>query len=300
MKKYHIKIVNLILLISLYSLGFTTAHYQHFPFSILYYLYNGESIESYNQNKIFKEQYMGRIADVTNYTKVDMQITSKSGIYITFGQSHAVNSGELGYNVKGNVFQFFFGEIFKYEDPAVGGNGYGGSVWGRVGDKLIESQVHDNVIFANTGYGGLKIDELTSGVNFNYFKNNYDQLIKQYGKVDAILFHQGFSDNLNNTDSELYYDFLEQFVIKLKEEEVYAPIVIALSSACYDSNHNIDIINAQKKSIENFQHIYRGPNSDLLFEPKYRLKDRCHFSSLGHEILSSEWVDSIKKIDNDL
>lgn len=300
MKKYHIKVVNIMLFILLYCLGFSTAHYQHFPFAILYYLYNGESIESYNQNKIYKEQYFGRIADVENYTEANIKVTSKLGVYITFGQSHAVNSGELQYDVNGNVFQFFFGEIFKYEDPALGGNGYGASVWGRVGDKLIESEVHDNVIFANAGYGGLKIDELTSGVHYNYLKNTYDQMIKEYGKVDAILFHQGFSDNLNNTDSELYYDLLEQFITNLKDDEVNCSVVIALSSACYDLNQNIDIVSAQKKLIENFQNIYQGPNSDSLYEPRYRLKDRCHFSSLGQEMLSSEWVNSLQRIDNDL
>ena len=43
----------------------------------------------------------------------------------------------------------------------------------------------------------------------------------------------------------------------------------------------------------NFENILRGPNTDLLIEPQYRLIDNCHFSLLGYQQFSDMWVNCI-------
>ena len=43
----------------------------------------------------------------------------------------------ISYAVQGAVYNFLDGKVYAYEDPALGGEGFGGSVWGIVGDGLI-------------------------------------------------------------------------------------------------------------------------------------------------------------------
>ena len=93
----------------------------------------------------------------------EIDISDNTGIYLTYGQSNSVNSGELGYMVKNDVYQFILGNTFDYIDPSLGGTGYGGSVWGMLGDKLIKQGFHDKVIFSNSGWGGTNIEQLKKG-----------------------------------------------------------------------------------------------------------------------------------------
>ena len=49
----------------------------------------------------------------------------------------------------------------------------------------------------------------------------------------------------------------------------------------------------QNKIIVTMEGVFRGPNTDLLNDPKYRLPDRCHFSMLGFDRFSDLWVSRI-------
>ena len=55
------------------------------------------------------------------------------------------------------------------------------------------------------------------------------------------------------------------------------------------------IIKAQNKLIKDFQNIKAGPNTDLLYEKKYRLEDNCHFSLLGLDKFSDMFIKAHRK-----
>jgi hypothetical protein len=187
---------------------------------------------------------------------------------------------------------FFEGKTFKYKDPALGGTGGNGSVWGRVGDKLIESGSGDHIIFAVSGWGGSSIHELAYGHQFNFLKDQILSIKNKYGKVDGILFHQGESNHIQFKGSIDYErDFLS--MSEKIRELTDAPIFLSQTSIC-DSQSDVDLILIQNKIIESYKGILRGPNSDLIdANSKFRLPDRCHFSSAGLDKLSSMWVDAI-------
>jgi hypothetical protein len=62
-------------------------------------------------------------------------------VILTFGQSNAANSGEERYAARGavHVFNVFDMRFYRAVDPLPGASHDGGSVWGRVGDKLIDA-----------------------------------------------------------------------------------------------------------------------------------------------------------------
>ena len=267
--------------------GMSSGHYKHFPFGLIYSIKNNiqfvEPITSYN----------GRNFNITELDTKDINISDDTGIYLTYGQSNSTNGGELGYIVRNEVYQFILGSTFDYKDPSLGVNGDGGSVWGMVGDKLIESEFHNKVIFANSGYGGKRMTDLKEGGYFNFLVFNYIQLMKKYGRVDGILFHQGESDN-NSEGIKNYYNDFSEFISNLNKNGIVVPVYLSRASLC-SKNHptNGSLIKIQNQLIIDFDIIREGPNTDLLSSRSYRLEDYCHFSLEGYDKFSDMWVESL-------
>ena len=237
----------------------------------------------------------GRNFYIPYYTAKSVDSTKQTGVYLTYGQSNSSNSGEFGYYVENEVFQFLLGETFIYEDPSLGGTGTGGSVWGMVGDKLINEGVYEQVIFSNCGWGGRSIAHLKTGHYFEYLIQNHQGLIKRFGKVDGILFHQGESDN-SPEGVENYYANFSEFVNNLKESGIEIPIYLSRASLCGEKRPiNNELTNVQNQLIKDFELIKEGPNTDLLSDKKYRRKDYCHFSLEGYDKFSDMWIEFLIK-----
>lgn len=231
-----------------------------------------------------------RYSNKESRVQKNININKNVGIFLTYGQSNSANYGEMGYSVNNEVFQFYNDSTYLYKDPSLGGEGEGGSVWGMVGDKLIENAVYDQVVFSVTGWGGRSIGQLNQGKYYEYFIGNYCQLLKRFGRVDGILFHQGEANNrLENQD---YYNEFELFYNKMKDDGICSPFYLSLVSYC---NNEVDstLLSIQNDLIINFENVLRGPNTDLLIAPQYRLVDGCHFSLLGLQHFSDKWVDCI-------
>ena len=217
-------------------------------------------------------------------------------VFITYGQSNSVNHGQIGYEVMSNVFMVNQGRIFKYQDPALGGTGGQGSVWGMVGDKLIKELNYEAVYFTMTGWGGRSIEELTHKHYFNYFINELKLTKNKLGRVDGILIHQGESNHTDSYGHQDYYETFQKLVEKIKKEgEEDIPIYLSQTSLCADSKSDPILLQKQEQLIKDIEVVLRGPNTDTLSESKYRLPDMCHFSTMGFEKFSDLWVESIKK-----
>ncbi|MCA0932386.1 sialate O-acetylesterase [Lutimonas saemankumensis] len=286
MKKFEF----LIILLIIFFFGISTGYYKHFPFNFVYLIKS-----KFNSSTTpYKRNY-----DISLYDAKAIDITKNTGIYLTYGQSNSTNHGQIGYVVKNQVYQFFKGITYIYEDPALGGTGNSGSVWGMVGDKLINKGVHDKVIFSSCGMGSAKIEELNSGANLKYLIENFEYQMREFGRVDGILFHQGESNNNNNAGNDNYYNEFVKLLSELKKNGVDIPIYLSRVSFCGDpSSHDDELIKKQNKIIRDFENVYEGPNTDLLSDKKYRLPDRCHFSMLGYDMFSDLWVESL--INNNL
>lgn len=266
--------------------GLSTGHYKHFPFGLVYKIKNGKDFVISSDFR-----WGGRNFNVDVYTTKETDPLKNIGVYLTYGQSNSTNSGEYGYFVKNEVFQYLLGKTFVYEDPSLGGTGIGGSVWGMVGDKLIENEVHDQVVFSNSGWGGKSIGELKDGHEFEFLITNYNGLIDKYGRVDGILFHQGESNNSPEGVRNYYNDFSE-FISNLKERGVEIPVYLSRVSLCgKNSPINENLTDIQNKLIREIDIVREGPNTDLLSLESDRLNDYCHFSLQGNDKFSDMWVE---------
>jgi len=237
-----------------------------------------------------------RICNIETRVQKNIDINKNVGIFITYGQSNSTNQGEIGYSVINEVFQYYNDSTYLYEDPSLGGTGSGGSVWGMLGDKLIENEIYDQVIFSMTGWGGKTIGQLSQGEDYEYFIENYCQLLTKFGRVDGILFHQGEANRW--LDDQQYYNEFELFYNKMKNDGICSPFYLSLVSYCGcnpTDRCGVDstLLNIQNDIIINFENVLRGPNTDLLIEPEYRLSDNCHFSLLGYQHFSDMFVDCI-------
>ena len=148
-----------------------------------------------------------------------------------------------------------------------------------VGDDLIRQGLHDKVIFANSGWGGRKIEELTIGPIFVFLILNYVMASNKYGKLDhhrdidnradgVLIYHGHFSELLNNLDSRS---------VKLLD--------FSRAIFCGDSySVNIELASFRDRIISDYGVVYAGPNTDLLVTAKERVSDNCHFSLAGNRV----------------
>ena len=269
--------------------GVSTGVYKHFPFDIV------QKLKSVTIGSGSGSGSKSRYVSTNGLIEKQPLVSDSTGIFITYGQSNSTNSGQIGYDVKNDVFMFFEGKTYEYKDPSLGGTGTGGSVWGMVGDKLIEKGVYNEVIFSNCGWGGSTINELKEGEIFDYLVQNYSLMMEKYGRVDGILFHQGEEDNING-GPESYYGSFVNFIDNLKSKGINTNVYLSRVSLCGDTNPlNDRLTTVQNRLINDLSNVFEGPNTDLLSEPKFRLPDNCHFSLLGYDRFSDMWVTSLSK-----
>lgn len=265
-----------------FILGLSTGHFKHFPYNIIFYLKNG---------KIYTPtpDYKGRNYNPENYDAVNVTVTNKTAIYLTYGQSNAGNYGASGYQVQHKVYQFLNNITYRYKDPSLGTTGNFGSVWGRLGDKLIEQGINEEVIFGNCAWGGKTIEKLSSSHYFNFLKTTYDGLMLKYGRVDAILYHQGEADN-SPERIKAYYQNFEIFLNNLKKNNITVPVYICRASYCAQKKANKNLTEIQNSIIKNFDNVKPGPDTDTLTDDLYRLEDGCHFSAAGLNKFADMWI----------
>lgn len=225
-------------------------------------------------------------------------------VFMTYGQSHTLNSTRAERMINENVINFFNGKNYIYDDPSLGASGSTSSIWGLVGDKLINKTKCSKVVFAHGGYGGRTIEKLCKKSNFDYFAQNYIDLKNFYGHVDAILFHQGASNNTNRNRHDEYEKYFHKLISKIDSMDTSARLIMAKSS--YNTNFNreqpsIDtaLTLKQNKIIKRYTNVFLGPNADSLIDKEHRIsQDDIHFSKLGAEKLSTIWTERIIRFFN--
>lgn len=215
---------------------------------------------------------------------------ARIGVFIAYGQSNSANFGETGYVRRGAVYNFLDGVTYAYEDPALGADGFGGSVWGRVGDRLIDEGRYDAVVFAATGFSSKTIAQLSEGHLYEFFRRQYAGLAEAYGRVDGILFHQGEQNHRDRSEADFRVGF-ERFRERLQADGINAPLYLSQASYCGNSIDEA-LLAVQDRIIRSHGNVLRGPNTDLLTDDRFR-RDRCHFSAEGLDAFADQWVDAI-------
>ncbi|BBA32432.1 uncharacterized protein sS8_0466 [Methylocaldum marinum] len=221
-------------------------------------------------------------------------MTGKTLVGLVFGQSNAANFGETRYRPRKAVYSFYAGRCYAADDPLPGAAAFGGSVWSRLGDKLVESGMFDSVIWISIGEGGSSISRWTVGGDL------YDRLMGAVEnarghklKITHAFWHQGESDRVAKTSEMDYRSMFLRMVEGLRSAGVDAPIYVAVATYCY-GKESPDIQRAQRTLVNVERKIYSGPNTDELSSKDVRYDD-CHFSDSGLRRHADAWFEVLKR-----
>jgi hypothetical protein len=214
-------------------------------------------------------------------------------VALVFGQSNAGNWGETARISGPRVFAFFRGRFGRARDPLPGANGEGGSVWTRLGDKLIAAKLYDRVIFVPASIGATDIALWApDGLLHKDLLRNVREAQAAGYTFTHLLWHQGESDAVLGTSREDYERRFLGMLGAIRALGVDAPAFVALATRCGRYWPNETIRSAQMELVNPSLGIFAGPDTDQLDET-YRY-DGCHFSDAGLEAHAELWLSIIR------
>jgi hypothetical protein len=219
-------------------------------------------------------------------------------VILTFGQSNAANSSEERYAPRGavHVFHAFDMKFYRAIDPLPGASDNGGSVWGRLGDRLIEAGFAQSVLFVPIAFGATYIDDWAPGGQCYHRLMFALHRLKRAGiAVDMLCWHQGEA-NANHTPmtADEYRDRFRAMLRGVREAGIKAPVYVALATLCEDGPHpfeNSAQIRLGQKKLVSTDSILPGPDTDQIGIAHRR--DGCHFSASGQELAARGWFRAV-------
>lgn len=222
---------------------------------------------------------------------VDVVRSKRTMVALVFGQSNAANSGETRYRPRQSVYNFYRGKLYLARDPLLGATGRGGSVWTRLGDKLIDRMAYESVVFVPLGVGATSITRWTVGGDLHEKVLRAVREVKGKGlTITHLLWHQGESD-VGRTSTQAYKRMFQDMVLSIREQGVDAPVYVSLATRCHTQKPDETIRRAQRELVSSPRRIYAGPDTDTL-GLRYRY-DRCHFSAEGLERFAELWLEAL-------
>ena len=285
MNKKRVYIISFFI-VSAYCLGVISQKYNWFPLKQIKSL-------TYEKKEVKKDFDTLSIKDFSN---------ENFTVLFTFGQSNAANFGQTRHTCLHNVYNWHNDTIYKAKDPLKGADGVLGSTWSRLGDLLVESGFSENVLIVSLAMGNSTISDWSLGGKYHKkLIKTIEKLNHQNIEVDYILWHQGETDNINNTSKKDYIDSFFKMYNSLNFNNKKPPFFIAIASyipreeLLVEKQKGTDTIiqNAQKTIAEKAPNIHLGPNTDELIQSYYR-HDGLHFSTLGLDKHAEKWLHTLK------
>jgi len=276
-----------------FSFGVYLGAYQGFPFQ---QIQNAQNLLRLYAQLSYTFDDFGRLVSVEGKEVVQCpQKTSKTGVILAIGQSNSANSGRHRFKTKyqARVFNLFDGKCYNAQSPLLGASGGQGEFMTPLADKLIESNIYDQIIIIASGISGTPISRWAKNGDLNAMLiQTLKPLIKQYPITD-IVWHQGERDYQIYTHTDTYNSKFLSMYQSLKNIGVSAPIHIAIATKCfYKSGDNNPVADAQKMLIKDYDDIFLGANTDEIVRSKDRF-DGCHFNKNGQEITANAFAEKI-------
>jgi len=192
--------------------------------------------------------------------------------------------------------------------------GTGSWNWGQLGDLLVR-RLNVPILFFNAGYGGTAVrnwrESATEGgtaygvLNGQPYANSQPYIslkvaLQFYANmlgVRAVLWHQGESDNLINTETARYVSEL-QFVINQSRQDFGKNVAWVVARASYGEFYggsDAAVIAGQNQVISSTTNVFAGPETDNVQVPRSRPPrfDGLHFDMNGLIELANAWNSSL-------
>lgn len=222
--------------------------------------------------------------------------TGRVLVALTLGQSNAGNFGEIFYSPRHEVYCFYKGRLYRYKEPVPGASGTGGSVWGMLGDMLIEQNLFDKAVFVCIAKGSTSVQCWSEGMCRLILEETLKDLNRTNIKLTHVFWHQGEEDNLYNTPAVLYKLRLGKVLEILKGYGQDAPVFVSV--ATYNpwakSRISSDLRKAQIEFVKENSFTFPGPDTDTLVSHADRF-DGIHFSGSGMKKHLLLWFDAVTR-----
>ncbi len=213
-------------------------------------------------------------------------------IALAFGQSNAANYGSSLARGGERVYNFYDGTLYQAEDPLLGADGPGGSVWSRLGAKLIAGALYDAVVFVPIAVGGSGMDQWTpGGVYHRKILDAIDRLNEQQHSFTHLLWHQGETDAMYQTPPQEYRRMFLAMLANIRDHGVQAPIYVSVATRVGDYV-DAELQRAQAALVDAPRGIMAGPDTDVLVGScRY---DGTHLSEEGLERAAELWLAALR------
>jgi hypothetical protein len=212
--------------------------------------------------------------------------SDSTAVILTMGQSNAASFGQGNYLCRNDVYQYYKGDILVAKEPLLGPFGDGSSVWTRLSDMLIDSGHFRRIILIPIGIGSSSIQCWVDGDCNERLKETLNYLEKDKVRVTHVIWHQGETDNYENTPKAIYKARLNSILSQLRQHGINSDFYVCIAS--YNPSqtgvkpHGIDtaIQNAQIEFAREASGVKSGANTDSLIQAIDR-HDGLHFSQTG-------------------
>lgn len=234
------------------------------------------------------------VADGSGREAVDCAAIRKdAAILLIMGQSNAANSGDTLYRSKRDVINFNWidGKCYHAEDPLLGTDGGGGSIWTRLGDELIDGGAYKQVVLVDIAVSGTRIRTWAGAKGPARHAVEAAAALRAFGlRFTHVLWHQGESDW--ETPRDIYIRLFHTMAEYLRANEIDAPIFVARTTLC-KGRHAPEIEQAQIELPTTMDNVFAGANADQVDRLRDRQDDLCHFKGSGLAQLARLWRDAI-------
>lgn len=232
--------------------------------------------------------------DPTGRKEIDCRkISSDAAILLIMGQSNAANSGDSLYKPVHSVFNYDWmnGKCYRAEDPLLGTDGDGGTIWSRLGDELIEHAGFKQVLLVDVAASGTSI-RVWAGENGPAARAvKAAQALRRYGlKFTHVLWHQGESDW--EMHKLVYTRLFSEMTNYIRANGIDAPIFVATSTLC-KGRRAPQIREAQRELPMLVPNVFPGADADSVDRFRDRQTDFCHFKASGLAQLATLWRQAI-------
>lgn len=223
--------------------------------------------------------------------------SDSTGIILTLGQSNSANFGQGKYECRNQVFNYFNGHVYKAIEPLLGADGVDCSVWTRLADMLIDSGVYKKVILIPIGINGAPIDCWANGICNQKLLEALEQIKRDSINITQVIWHQGETDNFNNTAKDTYKTDLKKILHQIRAYGIKAKFYVCIASYhpyAVDKINGIDTViqHAQIEFVKENPGTKPGPNTDNI-NLAFDRWDGVHFSKRGLDKFSKGLYDML-------
>jgi hypothetical protein len=214
-------------------------------------------------------------------------------VALVFGQSNAGNYGDVPLIAGPRVYNLRYGNLTRAIDPLRGAQGSGGSMWTRLGNRIIAEGWYDEVVFIPVAIGGTEIGEWVPEMPL--FKQIIGAVNDANGRgwrITHLLWHHGESDNALKIDYANYQLRFRNMLKGIRELGVGAPVFVSQATRCGQYGPNNEIRGAQANLVDHGAGIWAGPDTDALGGDLRR--DGCHLNARGQEAAAEMWMNKLR------